>query len=82
MLLFREILRPVITVCFFFAWSQDHRCKPIRKLNSNSKHQEVVSHYIFKESVNLPFFCLCAFLRHEINKNGIKKSWVDQDSNP
>ena len=24
---------------------------------SNSKHQEVVSHYIFKESVNL-----CAFL--------------------
>ena len=27
-------------------------------LNSNSQHQEVVSHYIFKESVNLQIFVL------------------------
>ena len=33
----------------------------IRKLNSNSQDQEVVSHYIFKENVNLlilVFMCI------------------------
>ena len=34
----------------------------IRKLNSKSKHQEAVSHFIFNESVNLHVLCLCAFL--------------------
>ena len=55
-------------------WRQEHRCRPIRKLNSNSKHQlhqEVVSHYIFKESVNLDFLCLCAF--HENKEKCNKK---------
>ena len=53
------------TICnnlFILLWRQEHGCRPICKLNSNSKHQEVVSHYIFKESVNLDFLCLCAFL--------------------
>ena len=54
----------------------------IRKLNSNSKHQEVVSHYIFKESVNLHVLCYVHFFDMKTKKNEIKKSWVDQDSNP
>ena len=29
---------------------------------TKSKHQEVVSHYIFKESMNLHVLCLCAFI--------------------
>ena len=32
---------------------------------SNSKHQEVVRHYIFKENVNLHVLYFCAFLWHE-----------------
>ena len=57
-MLFIEMLRQAITdffccgaksrgvVCLFVLWR-------IRKLSSNSQHQEVVIHYIFKESVNL-----------------------------
>ena len=61
---------------------QEHGCRPIRKLNSNSKDQEVVSHYIFKESVNLHFCVYVDFFDMKRKENVIKKSCVDQDSNP
>ena len=48
-------------------------CRPICKLNSNSKHQEVVSHYIFKESVNLHFCVYVHFFDMKTKKNVIKK---------
>ena len=54
----------------------------IRKLNSNSNHQEVVSHYILKESVNFPVFVYVHFFDMKTKKNEIKKKLVDQDSNP
>ena len=49
LLFFGEMLRSAITDLFCFG------AKSIHKLNSNSKNQEVVSDYIFKESVNLHF---------------------------
>ena len=56
LLLFREMLRPDITDLFCFGAKSTGVVfvkRHISKLNSNSQHQEVVSHYIFKESVNL-----------------------------
>ena len=67
---------------FILLWRQEHGCRPIRKINSNSKHQEVVSHYIFKESVNLHFCVYVHFFDMKTKKNIIKKSCVEQDSNP
>ena len=61
LLFFREMLRSAITYLFCLG-GKSTGVRPIHKLNSNTKHQEVVSHNIFKESVNLHFLCLCAFL--------------------
>ena len=65
LLLFREMLQLAITDLFCFGAKSSGVCffkRHFSKLNSNSQHQEVVSHYIFKESLNLQFFVLCAFL--------------------
>ena len=70
------VLKRNATICnnlFILLWRQEHGCRPIRKLNSNSKHQEVVSHYIFKESVNLHFFVYVHFFDMKTKKNIIKK---------
>ena len=40
-------------VCSFVCLSVCQFLGHIRKLNSNSQHQEVVIHYIFKENLNL-----------------------------
>ena len=51
-----EMLRRAITNLFCFGAKSRGVClflRRIRKLKSNSKHQEVVIHYIFIESVNL-----------------------------
>ena len=69
LLLFREMLRPAITDLFCSGAKSIGR--PIRTLNSNSKHQEVVSHYIFKESVNLHFCVYVHFFDMKTKKNGI-----------
>ena len=53
---FIEMLRRAITDLFCFGAKNRGVClflRHIRKLNSNYQHQEVVIHYIFKESVNL-----------------------------
>ena len=55
-MLFIEMLRRALTGLFCFGAKSRGVClflRRIRKLNSNSQHQEVVIHYIFKESVNL-----------------------------
>ena len=59
-MLFTEMLRQAITDLFYFGAKSRGVClcvclflRRIRKLNSNSQHQEVVIHFIFKESVNL-----------------------------
>ena len=54
-MLFIEMLRRAITnvVCFVAKSCGVCFLRRNRKLNSNSQHQEVVDHYIFKESVNL-----------------------------
>ena len=71
-LLLREMLQPAITD-FILLWGQEHGCRPISKLNSNSKHQEVVSHYIFKESLNLHFCVYVHFFDMKTKKNETKK---------
>ena len=55
-MLFIELIRRAITD--LFSWGAKRRgvclfLRRIRKPNSNSQHQEVVIHYIFKEDVNL-----------------------------
>ena len=55
-MLFIEMLRPAITDLFCFGAGSRGVCwflRRIRKLNSNSQHQEVVIHYILNESINL-----------------------------
>ena len=54
-MLFIEMLRQAITDLFCFGAKRRGVCflRRIRKLNSNSQHQEVVIHYLFKESMNL-----------------------------
>ena len=57
-MLFIEMLPRAITDVFCFRAKTRGVClflRYIRKLNSNSQHQEVVTciHYIYKESVNL-----------------------------
>ena len=55
-MLFIEMLGQALTDLFCFGAKSRGVClflRRIRKLNSNSQHQEVVIHYIFKESVNL-----------------------------
>ena len=55
-MLFIEMLRGAITDLFCFGAKSRVVClylRHIRKLNAHSQHQEVVIHYIFKESVNL-----------------------------
>ena len=67
LMLFIEMLQRAITDSFCFgAKSRGVFClfvlRRIRKLNSNSQHQEFVIHYIIKESVNLQsivFKCIC-----------------------
>ena len=51
-----EMLRRAITDLFCLETKSRGVClflKCIRNINSNSQHQEVVIHYIFKENVNL-----------------------------
>ena len=52
-MLFIEMLRRAIADLFFFGAKSLFVLRHIRKLISNSQHQEAVIHYIFKESVNL-----------------------------
>ena len=73
LLLFREMLRPATTDLFCFEAKSTYGCRPIRELNSNSKHQGDVSHYIFKESVNLHFCVHVHFFDMKTKKNRIKK---------
>ena len=56
LVLFIEMLRRAIADSFFFGAKSRGVylfLRHIRKLISNSQHQEAVIHYIFKESVNL-----------------------------
>ena len=73
-MLFIEMLGHAITDLFCFGAKSRGVClflSHIRKLNSNSQHQEVVIHNIFKESVNFKSLVFNSFLYQ--SKNEIKK---------
>ena len=60
-MLFKEMLRQAITGLFCCGAKRRDVClflRHIRKLNSNSLHQEVINYYIFKEYVILHILVL------------------------
>ena len=66
---------------FILLWSQEHECLFVFTAYSNFQHQEVVIHYIFKESVNLQSLLVSKFL-NKVKMILKKIVGVRQDSNP